>query len=104
MKVIGFKLAKERSRRYPSQAITDADYADDIELLPNSPAKTETLLHSLEPAAGDKCLHVNAYKTEYVCFNQMGDISTHKGGPLKLVNMFTYFGSSVSSTENDIDT
>ena len=26
----GFKVAKERSRRYHAQTITDADYADDI--------------------------------------------------------------------------
>ena len=29
----GFKLKKEKSRRYPAQAITDADNADNIELL-----------------------------------------------------------------------
>ena len=34
----------------------------------------------------------------------MGDISTLDGTPLKLVNKFTYLGSSVASTENDIDT
>ena len=38
MKDNGFKLAKERSRRYPAQTITDADYADDIALLANTPA------------------------------------------------------------------
>ena len=32
------------------------------------------------------------------------DISTLDGTPLKLVNKFTYLGSSVSSTEKDIDT
>ena len=30
MKENGFKLAKERSRRYPAQNIKDADYTDDI--------------------------------------------------------------------------
>ena len=30
MKENGFKLAKERSRRYSAQTITDADYADDF--------------------------------------------------------------------------
>ena len=39
-----------------------------------------------------------------MCFNQRGDISTQKDGPLKLVEKFTYLGSSVSSTENDINT
>ena len=33
----GFKLTKERSRRYPAKTITDADYADDIALLVNAP-------------------------------------------------------------------
>ena len=48
-------------------------------------------------------LHVNAHKTEYMCFNQAGDISTLDGTSLKLVDKFTYLGSSVSSTEKDID-
>ena len=43
-------------------------------------------------------------KTEYMCFNQTGDISTLDGRPLKLVDKFTFLGSSVSSTEKDIDT
>ena len=34
----GIKLTKEKSRRYPAQTITDADYADDIALLANAPA------------------------------------------------------------------
>ena len=33
-----------------------------------------------------------------------GDFSTLNGTPLKLVDKFTYLGSSVSSTEKDIDT
>ena len=44
----GFKLTKERSKRYPAQAITDVDYADEIALLANTPVQTQTLLHSLE--------------------------------------------------------
>ena len=39
-----------------------------------------------------------------MCFNQRGGISTLKGGPLKLMDKYTYLGSSVSSTENDINT
>ena len=39
-----------------------------------------------------------------MCFNQTGDISTQIGSSLKLVDKFTYLGSSVSSTETDIDT
>ena len=36
MKVNSFKLTKEKSRRYPAQTFTDADYADDIALLANT--------------------------------------------------------------------
>ena len=39
-----------------------------------------------------------------MCYNQTGDISTLDGTPLQLVDKFTYLGSSVSSTEKDIDT
>ena len=67
-------------------------------------------------------LHVNAHKTEYMCNNQTGNISTLCGTSLKLVDnqtgdistldrtslklvkKFTYQWSSVSSTEKDIDT
>ena len=38
-----------------------------------------------------------------MCFNQTGNISTLEGTSLKLVDKFTYLGSSVSSTEKDID-
>ena len=100
----GFKLTKERSRRYHTKTITDADYADDIALLTNTPAQAETLLHNLERAATGISLHVNVHKTEYLCFNQTGVISTLNGSTLKLVDKFTYLGSKVSSTETDIDT
>ena len=60
--------------------------------------------NSLERAAAGIGLHVNAHKTEYMCFNQAGDISTLEGTSLKLVDKFTYLGSSVLSTEKDIDT
>ncbi len=38
-----------------------------------------------------------------MCYNQTGDISTLEGTPLNLVNNYTYLGSSVASTEKDID-
>ena len=100
----GFELTKKRSRRYPAETITDADYADDIAILANTPNQAKTLLHSLERATAGIGLHVNAHKTEYMCFNQSGDISTLEGTSLKLVDKFIYLRSSVSSTEKDIDT
>ena len=100
----GFNLTKKRSSRYPAKTITDADYAEDIAILANTPDQAETLLHSLEWAAAVIGRYVNAHKTEYMCYNQRGDISTLEGTPLKLVDKFTYLGSSVESTEKDIDT
>ena len=69
----------------------------------NNHLTAETLLHSLERAAACIGFQVNVQKTEYMCYNQTGDISTLDGTPLKLVNKFTYLGSSVTSTEKDID-
>ena len=86
----GFELTKKRSRKYPAKTITDADYADDIAILVNTPTQTETLLHSLERAAAGSDPHVNAHKTEYMCFNQTCDISRLGGSSLKLVDKFTY--------------
>ena len=100
----GFELTKKRSRRYPAKTIADADYADNIALLAYTPNQAETLLHSLERTAAGIGLHVNAHKTEYMCYNQTGDISILDGTSLKLVDKFIYLGSSVSSTEKDIDT
>ena len=58
----------------------------------------------MERAVAGIGLCVNAHKTEYMCYNQTGDISTLEGTPLKLVDKFTYLGSSVESTEKDIET
>ena len=52
-----FQLAEERSKCYPAQTIMYTDYAYDIALLANTPAWAETLLHSLEQAAGVKSVH-----------------------------------------------
>ena len=72
----GFKLTKKKSRRYPAKTITDANYADGLAILANTPNTVETQLHSLEQAAAGIGLHVNAHKTKYMCFNQTDDIST----------------------------
>ena len=76
----------------------------DIAILAKTPNQAETLLYSLERAAAGIGLLVNAHKTEYMRYNQTGDIFTLDGTSLKLVDKFTYLGSSVSSTEKDIDT
>ena len=99
----GFELTKKRNRSYPIKTITNADYADNLVILANAPAQAKTPLHSLERTTADIGHHINAHKTEYMCFNQTGDISTLNGSSLKLVDKFTYLGSSVSSTETDIN-
>ena len=96
-------MQKASWRWYPTQTIMDTDYAEDIVLLANAPTQAEYLLCCLEQAASGIDLHVNADKMEYICFNQKGYASFLNGGSLKLVGKFTYFGSSVSSTENDIN-
>ena len=96
-------MAKARSRRYPARTITDMDYADNIALLANTATQTRSPLLSLERPAGSIGLHVNTGKTDLMCFNQRGDIFTLNGRSLKPVDKFTYLGSSVSSTENDIN-
>ena len=99
-----FRADKEKKQKVPAKTITDADYVDDIAILANTPVQVETLLHTLEQAATSIGLRVNAHKTEYMCFNQTGDKSKLNGSSLKLFDKFTYLGSSVSSTEIDIDT
>ena len=91
MKENSFKLTK----KLPTQTITDADYADDMTYLANTPAQAETLLRRLERTAASIDPHVNAHKTEYRQ-NQRGNISTLSGSSLKLADKFTYLGSSVS--------
>ena len=103
MKENDFKLEKARSWIYNVWTIMDADYADDVALLSNLPIRAESLLYSLERGSDGIGLHVNAEKTEYMCFNQRGDMSILKTGLLKLVNKFTYLGKTVSSTDNDIN-
>ena len=56
MKENGFILRKARSRRYPTETITDVDD-------PNTPTQAESLLHSLEQTARGIGFHVNAEET-----------------------------------------
>ena len=76
----------------PQQQLPTPTTPIDIAILANTPDQAETLLHSLERAAASIGLYVNAHKTEYMCYNQTGDISTLEGTPLKLVDKFTYLG------------
>ena len=70
MKENGFTLKKARIRRHPVKTIMGVDYADDIALLAIKPTKAESLLYSMEQAAGRVGLHVNTDETEYKCFDE----------------------------------
>ena len=46
---------------------------------------------------------MNANVIEYMCFKQKGAIFILKGKALKLVDLFTYLSSNISSTEKDVN-
>ena len=99
---LGFTLTQSRSRRYPAVKVTDADYADDIALFADNIEDAQDMLHSLESAAAVVGLHVNAEKTEFMCFNQDGTIMAQDNSQIKKVDNFVYLGSNISSTEKDV--
>ena len=57
-----------KSRWYPAETMTDADYADDLALFAITPAQAKSLLHFLKQAAGGIDHLVNGNKTEFICF------------------------------------
>ena len=71
-KNLGLTLSQAQSRRHLAVKITDADYADDLALFADKIGDVEKLLHSLEAAAAEISLHVNA---EFMCYNQDGLIT-----------------------------
>ena len=77
-----FTLKKISKRWYPTETMTDADYADDLALLANTPAQAESLLHSLKQALGGTGLNINPNTTVFICFKHKWDISTLSGKPL----------------------
>ena len=86
MRENGFTWKKERSRRYLTKTMIDTDYIDTQSLFECTPAQTESLQHSLEPAVKGIGLFVNANKATYMYFKEKEGISILRGKPLKLVN------------------
>ena len=82
--------------------MTDTDYTDDWVLLTNTPVQAESHLHHLEQAARSIGINMITNQTKFICFKQEGAISFLICKPLKLVDKFTYIGSNISSTENDV--
>ena len=63
---IYFVQKKARSRLYPAETMTDADY--DQVLLTNTPAPAKSSLHSLEQATEGMGFYANIKSTEFMCF------------------------------------
>ena len=72
----------ERSRWYPGETITNAVCADDLILLPNTPVQVKSLLHCMEKTTRGISFYMNSDKTEFICFDQDGGISSLNEKPL----------------------
>ena len=66
--------------------------------------ESTTILNACTKKSGNLLKAPCIYIYFHTRFNQTGDISTLNSSSLKLVDKITYLGSSVSSTETDIDT
>ena len=69
---------------------------------PNKPAQAKSFLYSLEQAARGIDLYMNTNKTKFMHFKQR-TISTLSSKPLKLLDLITYLGNHISSTESNVD-
>ena len=98
----GLTLELARSRRFHTKKITDAYYAEDVVLLSDNSYNAQKLLYILEKSAAFIGLHVNATKTEYMCYNQDSKIETLNKTILKKTDDFVYLGSNIASTEKDV--
>ena len=74
-------LSRKATWRYPAEAMTHADYADNLMLLANISALAESPINSLKQKAGDIIFYENANETIY--FKQEGAIFTLNGTSLK---------------------
>ena len=92
-------LRKQLSRRYPTEMLTDADFADDLALLSDKIGNSEKLLKILETAPASVGLYMNTTKTKFNEVNTEGTITAQNGCDLEHVNDFNYIGSKIISSE-----
>ena len=76
-------------------------YMNKLNLALNTKPKHYCIVWNEPPEA---LASMSMHSKRNTCLNQTGDISTLGGSSLKLVDKFTYLGSSVSSIEKYIDT
>ena len=75
----------------------------DLAILTSTQLDSESLLYRLEQTARDISLFEYANKLKFMYDEKDGAIYTIFVKPLKLVDQFTYLGSNISSTENEIN-
>ena len=69
-------LLQKQEAEHPTYTIIEVDKPNNLELFGNTPAQTRYLLHNILLTARGIGLYVNSDKTESMCFNQDGAIST----------------------------
>ena len=100
----GFMLEKKQFSREPAEYITDADFADDLELISNYLEQAQLLLSRLEMAAEPIGLHENCKKTEHMLLNQdETDLKKLSGDLLKQVHNFKHLRSWITDSKNDME-
>ena len=101
---LGFHLKKRQGIRMCPVCLMDLDFADDIALVSNEIAQAQEMLERVETSAASVGLIANAKKTKVMMFNQPTgvQIKTKDDTVLEEVKEFTYLGSLVSSTMEDI--
>ena len=90
------------NRRFPTKKVSDTDYAKDLALLSDNSYTAQKLLYILQKSAAFIGLHVNATKTEYMCYNQDGPIENLNKTPLKKEDHFVNLGSKISVEHNGL--
>ena len=73
-----FHLEKRRSSRFPTKAVIDIDFADDIALLSEEINQAQELLDRVESEAAKVGVHLNADKTEATVFNHSTPVEIKK--------------------------
>ena len=88
-----------RSRQYPKEAMTDAEYEYDPQLLANI-ALAESLPYYLEQEVRGIGLNLNA--NQFMCCKQEGSIFSGKS--FRFIEKFAYLSSNITSTESNVNT
>ena len=99
----GIVIEPRNGSRRPEIRLRDSSYADDIALLNGTLSLAEELLHSVEEAASEVGLYLNASKTELLTMNIPGtdSIKSISGHELKRVDSFKYLGSQIPDSFHD---